>query len=220
MWWQSCTVKGEQSNGGVVILKTHTVWYETEKQLQPGWRFHSCCPSEIQQAAANHNRFNLNSGVTAVGRGWILSSFTNNVALTADSEKKWTQGNDTIRAQDQIPTSHFQNWMFVMEDEAGNILLQSNTRNTDDVHTGQRGRFETHLPSWGSPCTGEAGRAEAASLDWLLLPQVLMNPAEIRKHRRPVRGEECVCVSVFPLQPIKIQIHISSVQKVSSSNHS
>lgn len=34
------------------------------------------------------------------------------------------------------------------------------------------------LPSWGSPCTGEAGRPGAGSLDSLLLPQVLMKPAE------------------------------------------
>lgn len=41
---------------------------------------------------------------------------------------------------------------------------------------------KTHLPSWGSPCTGEAGRAETLSGDSLkppLPPQVLQNPVEV-----------------------------------------
>lgn len=51
--------------------------------------------------------------------------------------------------------------------------------------------LETHLPSWGSPCTGKAGRAEAGSLDsLLLLPQVRTNPAARQKNKALVKERE------------------------------
>lgn len=52
---------------------------------------------------------------------------------------------------------------------------------------------ETHLPSWGSPCTGEAGRAEALPLDSLMSPpppQVLKNAAETQNSGQNQAGAQ------------------------------
>lgn len=114
-------------------------------------------------------------------RGWRSRKSQKNMALSSSGVKT------EINLDSKNKTKNLKEYLhYIWHLQRVKMNTHTHTHRHEEVEGG----LKTDLPSWGSPCTGKAGRAEAVSVDSLLLlpPQDLMNPERKnkreKKHRR------------------------------------